>query len=478
TAEILKCNKPAWRLPGQYLVLMRPDVSESEMLESVKRLRATGGGRGPPLEVLQIYTRALRGFLVRMRRDALRLVARLPQVLYVEEDSSVFAQAGPWSLRRLPRPRGRPGDGAAVEVYLMDGSVLSSHRELGGRVLVTDFHSVPVGEAGGHREASRCKGHGTHVAAVVMGSDTGVAPGARVNLVRVLDCRGKGTVSGALAGVEYIRAALRAHPPGAAVVLLPFTGAFSRSLNAACRDLVNTGAVVVAAAGNYRDDACLYSPASEPEVITVGAVNSADQLVSQGPGGTNVGRCVDVFAPGGDIVSASSDCDTCFASGSGTSQAAAHAAGMAAVLLSSSPSLTPVQVLQTLLRYSVSLPSVSGRRGLVTPSLVAALPPDGGGAAEELLCRSVWSERSRVRTVSQCRPGEEMMSCSSHAPDGAPAGHTTAVVQGQCVAYGGLGVTGVHAVARCCVVPRLQCWGRARPRRGGACAEPQPPTAC
>ncbi|CAG10926.1 unnamed protein product, partial [Tetraodon nigroviridis] len=445
-----------WRLPGQYLVLMRPDVSESEMLESVKRLRATGGGRGPPLEVLQIYTRALRGFLVRMRRDALRLVARLPQVLYVEEDSSVFAQAGPWSLRRLPRPRGRPGDGAAVEVYLMDGSVLSSHRELGGRVLVTDFHSVPVGEAGGHREASRCKGHGTHVAAVVMGSDTGVAPGARVNLVRVLDCRGKGTVSGALAGVEYIRAALRAHPPGAAVVLLPFTGAFSRSLNAACRDLVNTGAVVVAAAGNYRDDACLYSPASEPEVctggsarshthththththllqavlcvcvqvITVGAVNSADQLVSQGPGGTNVGRCVDVFAPGGDIVSASSDCDTCFASGSGTSQAAAHAAGMAAVLLSSSPSLTPVQVLQTLLRYSVSLPSVSGRRGLVTPSLVAALPPDGG--AEELLCRSVWSERSRVRTVSQCRPGEEMMSCSSHAPDGAPAGHTTAV---------------------------------------------------
>lgn len=51
-----------------------------------------------------------------------------------------------------------------------------------------------------------------------------------------------------------------------AVVLLPFTGGFSRSLNAACRDLVARGAVVVAAAGNYRDDACLYSPGSEPEV--------------------------------------------------------------------------------------------------------------------------------------------------------------------------------------------------------------------
>lgn len=59
----------------------------------------------------------------------------------------------------------------------------------------------------------------------------------------------------------------------------------------------------------------------------MGAVNVAGQLMSQGAGGTNFGRCVDVFAPGDDIISASSDCTTCFASGSGTSQAAAHAAG-------------------------------------------------------------------------------------------------------------------------------------------------------
>lgn len=70
-------------------------------------------------------------------------------------------------------------------------------------------------------------------------------------------------------GIEYIRATLLARPLGAAVVLLPFIGGFSRSLNAACRDLVNTGAVVIAAAGNYKDDACLYSPASEPEVTPV-----------------------------------------------------------------------------------------------------------------------------------------------------------------------------------------------------------------
>lgn len=62
---------------------------------------------------------------------------------------------------------------------------------------------------------------------------------------------------------------LLARPPGAVVVLLPFIGGFSRSLSAACRDLVNTGAGVIAAAGNYKEDACLYSPASEPEVTPV-----------------------------------------------------------------------------------------------------------------------------------------------------------------------------------------------------------------
>lgn len=69
--------------------------------------------------------------------------------------------------------------------------------------------------------------------------------------------------------MDYIRAALSNRPVNqvAVVVLLPFIGGFSRSLNAASRDMVARGAVVIAAAGNQRDDACLYSPASEPEVL-------------------------------------------------------------------------------------------------------------------------------------------------------------------------------------------------------------------
>uniref|UniRef100_A0A3P9M1C6 Proprotein convertase subtilisin/kexin type 9 n=1 Tax=Oryzias latipes TaxID=8090 RepID=A0A3P9M1C6_ORYLA len=422
----------AWRMPGQYLVILHQDTHESQVQRTIRRLRARAARRGHPVQVLHTYSGALQGFLVQMSREALQLAVTLPHVHFIEEDSYIFAQSAPWNLQRLLQPYG-----GMAEVYLMDGSIQSSHREVEGRVLITDFNNVP--EEDGVRvrkQASQCDSHGTHLAGVVIGSDSGVARGAGVNLVRVLNCQGKGTVSGALAGMEYIRVTLQARPVDALVVLLPFIGGFSRSLNAACRDLVSHGAVVIAAAGNHRDDACLYSPASEPEVITVGAVNSADQLMSQGAGGSNYGRCVDVFAPGDDIVSASSDCSTCFTSRSGTSQAAAHAAGIAAIILSSNQNVSPVQVLQMMLHYSISntinlLPLPETLR-LPTPNLVAELTPPSPSLADRgLLCRSVWSERSgRGRgdmAASRCRQGEQMMSCSSVAPDGAGVGEFISV---------------------------------------------------
>jgi len=78
------------------------------------------------------------------------------------------------------------------------------------------------------------------------------------------------------AGLEFVRASLEAQPSPPLVVLLPFTGAHSRVLNAGCRRMVQMGAVVVVAAGNYKDDACLYSPASEPEVWAGGLPGCGD----------------------------------------------------------------------------------------------------------------------------------------------------------------------------------------------------------
>ncbi|KAM6963015.1 proprotein convertase subtilisin/kexin type 9 [Aplochiton taeniatus] len=488
SAEFLRSNKAAWRIPGQYVVVLQDGTHQSHVQRTIRRLQAKAARSGYITKILLTYSGAFHGFLVKMSSDILHLAVKLPHVEYIEEDSFIFAQSVPWNLQRLLQPFSGnpesseytpPNDGGMAEVYLMDSSVQSTHREIEGRVLITDFSNVP--EEDGvrvHRQASQCDSHGTHIAGVVSGRDSGVARRARVNAVRVLNCQGKGTVSGALAGVEFIRAALAARPLGSVVVLLPFVGGFSRSLNKACRDMVAYGAVLIAAAGNFRDDACLYSPASEPEVITVGAINSEDQPVSLGAGGTNFGRCVDLFAPGDDIISASSDCSTCFTTRSGTSQAAAHAAGVAAVILSISPNASSVEVLQRMLREATTNTinpfSMPEQHQLPTPNLVAALPAAAvaNSTEEELLCRSVWSERSGAmtndRAVARCRHGEEMMGCTSYAPDGVRMGETISEqgVLRDCLAHNGPGGEGVYALARCCVLRGLQCQVHASPHPG------------
>ncbi|XP_061094330.1 proprotein convertase subtilisin/kexin type 9 [Conger conger] len=490
SADFLRCNKDAWRMPGQYIVIMHEGTHESQVERTKRRLRAKAAKRGYLIEVLKTFSGAFRGFLVKMSSDVLHLAVRLPHVDYIEEDSSIFAQGIPWNLDRIVQTKhtagkySPPNNGGQVEVYLLDTSIESTHREIEGRVQVTDFNSVP--EEDGvwiHRQASTCDSHGTHTAGVVNGRDSGVAREAVVNSVRVLNCQGKGTVSGALAGLEYIHASLLAQPYSPLIVLLPFVSGFSRTLNTACREMVRSGVVVIAAAGNYREDACLYSPASEPQVITVGATNFADQPVNLETTGTNFGRCVDLFAPGDNIISASSDCPTCFTANSGTSQAAAHVAGIAAVFLSSNSNLTSTEVLQRLLRHSVKhamdLSAFPEEHRVTTPNMVAALPTSTS-EEEELLCRSVWSGKSGTSPAdtagAHCRPGEKMFSCSSFSPNGVRAGETITEREGQqmCVAHNGAGGQGVHAIARCCVWDKAECQASAAEQQGTEVACPSP----
>ncbi|NXG87217.1 PCSK9 convertase, partial [Stercorarius parasiticus] len=417
---------------------------------------------------------------------------KLPHVEYVEEDAYVFAQSIPWNLGRIVPPQpssgaySPPNKGDLVEIYLLDTSVQSTHREIEGRVLVTDFESVPEEDGTRfHRQASKCDSHGTHMAGVLSGRDAGVATGANVRSLRVLNCQGKGTVSGTLIGESRMPGAplLRRAPP---VVLLPFAGAYSRVLNAGCRRMAQMGVAMVAAAGNYKDDACLYSPASEPEVITVGATNSEDQPASIGTLGTNFGRCVDLFAPGDDIIGASSDCSTCFTAQSGTSQAAAHVAGelgygvagragpspcwcwarIAAMLLSAEPQLSLAELRQRLLHFAtknvMDVAWFPEEQRLQTPNSVAGLPTRLG-AEEQLYCRSVWSARSgltrHASAVARCAGAEEMLSCSSFSHSGRRLGEHMEDKDGQkqCVAHNAFRGQGVYAIARCCTWPRAEC---------------------
>ncbi|NXG13697.1 PCSK9 convertase, partial [Grallaria varia] len=437
-----------------------------------RRLRARAARRGHRSELLHVF-HLLPAFLVRMSSDVLDVALSLPHVKYIEEDAYVFAQSIPWNLGRIvssqPGTYSPPNKGELVEIYLLDTSVQSTHREIEGRVLVTGFESVPEEDSTHfHRQASQCDSHGTHVAGVLSGRDAGVATGTKVHSLRVLNCQGKGTISGTLTALEFIKATLEARPHVPLVVVLPLAGAHSHALNAGCQHMAQDhGVVMVAAAGNYKDDACLYSPASELEVITVGATNSEDQPASIGTLGTNFGRCVDLFAPGDDIIGASSDCSTCFTARSGTSQAAAHVAGLAAMLLSAEPQLSLAELHQRLLHFStkgvMDMTWFPEEQRLQTPNSVAGLPTQLG-AEEQLYCRSVWSACSgltgHATAVGRCASTEEMLSCSSFSRSGRRLGEHVEDKDGQkhCMAHSAFQGQEVYAIARCCTWPRAKCW--------------------
>ncbi|XP_060629552.2 proprotein convertase subtilisin/kexin type 9 [Anolis sagrei] len=472
-AAFHRSKKDMWRLPGNYIVVLKEETHKSQTSRTAKRLQVRAAKHGYLTKILHIFEDLFQGFVVKMSSDVLHMALRLPHVDYIEEDSYVFAQSIPWNLGRIVPVQDNsneynpPNRGDLVEVYLLDTGIQSNHREIEGRVFVTDFENVPEEDGTRfHRQASKCDSHGTHMAGVVSGRDAGVAKGASVRSLRVLNCQGKGTVSGTLIGLEFIKKTLAAQPYSPLVVLLPLAGGYSRILNAACRLMVQSGVVIIAAAGNYKDDACLYSPASESEVITVGATNVQDQPASMGSLGTNFGRCVDVFAPGDDIIGASSDCSTCFTSQSGTSQAAAHVAGIAAMILNSNPTLSISELRQRLIHFSIKnlmneawFPE---EQRLLTPNRVAGLPSKLV-EDEELYCRSVWSSlsgsTSSAIAVARCNGNEEMFSCSSLSKNGKRRGERIEDYGGRkdCVAHNRFGGQGVYAIARCCIWPKADC---------------------
>jgi subtilisin family serine protease len=191
--------------------------------------------------------------------------------------------------------------------------------------------------------ATDCQGHGTHVAGTVGGTSYGVAKNVTLVAVRVLDCSGGGTTAGVIAGIDWVTADHAAGQP--AVANMSLGGGFSQALNDAVARSVADGVTYAVAAGNENaTNACTRSPASTPSAITVGATTSTDARASY----SNIGTCLDIFAPGSGITSAWYNSPTATNTISGTSMATPHVAGAAALVLSANPGATPAQVGTTL----------------------------------------------------------------------------------------------------------------------------------
>jgi subtilisin family serine protease len=228
----------------------------------------------------------------------------------------------------------------------VDSGVRASHAEFGGRVAV-GWSAVSDGRGTGD-----CNGHGTHVAGTVAGATYGAAKAATIIPVRVFGCTGSGYTSDVVAGLDWIVADHATGSP--AVANLSLGGSASSAVDAALQAVINDGVTAVVAAGNSAVDACTASPARVPAALTVAASDSADRQASF----SNHGSCVDLYAPGVSVKSATYTSTTATATMSGTSMAAPHAAGAAAVLLSQQPALTPAQV-TSLLNGSATAGAIS-----------------------------------------------------------------------------------------------------------------------
>jgi len=256
-----------------------------------------------------------------------------------------------WNLHRIG-VKDRPRDGKGVHVFIFDTGIRGSHKEFDGRVVPTlDFTVTAKGLLceGDHSCAQDRNGHGTHCAGTVGGRNVGVAPGAKLHAVKVLDDQGSGDTTWQLAALDWLTTQNFQERPAVVSMSLTAQGrfpAFKLFIDAA----IATGVVVVTAAGNSDDDACKFSPAYLTSVITVGATDSSDTRSYF----SNYGSCTNIWAPGSEIRSAAHGDNVGFSTESGTSMACPLVSGAAALVLEENPTMSATMVQEVLQNRSES----------------------------------------------------------------------------------------------------------------------------
>ena len=294
-----------------------------------------------------VYETAIKGFSATLTEESAELLQYNPAVDYIEQDHVVSINAiqtplPSWGLDRIDQ-RDLPlddtyqydTDGSIVHVYILDTGVRATHNEFEGRI-GSGYDFID-----NDSDPDDCHGHGTHVAGTASGINVGVAKNSTIHPVRVLDCRGSGFYSQIIAGVDWVTA----NHITPSIANMSLGGPASSSLDTAVNNAIRAGVSFVVAAGNDNSNACNTSPSRVLNAITVASSTILDQRSDF----SNTGTCVDIFAPGSYIWSA---LPVNYGFKSGTSMAAPHVAGVAALYLESNMAASPAEVANAIIANS------------------------------------------------------------------------------------------------------------------------------
>ena len=344
-------------IPGQYIVVLNDDALNLRDILSEVAYKVNIEGT----EILHIYEDVLNGFAINVPNErVIEALEQSPFVDYIEKDKMVkaFAQTLPSGVNRVDgdlssTKSGNGGVSINTDIAILDSGIHTSHSDLN----IYHQKTFVSGKSSGNDD----NGHGTHVAGIAAARDNsigavGIAPGAKLWAIKVLDRNGSGALSTIIKGIDYIKQyASQIEVANLSLGCECKSSAFDTAINNA----VKAGITFVVASGNSGKDASTFSPANNPNVIAVSAIGDSDgKCGGTGPSTgygrddtlasfSNYGAVVDMTAPGTKIYSTYKG--NSYATMSGTSMAAPHVAGAAALYEASHPGASPSEVRNALL---------------------------------------------------------------------------------------------------------------------------------